>query len=180
MPGWSTSPKRFEATGDSVEVERSRKELRRRMHQPIPEQGQVAVPRGHGLLRLPCGTDQHHQSGELPKRGGQPMETYPSVPKPEGQDHLGTHPQDCARLVASPKHPPSLARSTLCRQLPKVEARCVNCARRALRVAFSNKCPYRDGSPPGAKYWVICHISRNQIVHFHFSNIKTKKTKIKS
>jgi hypothetical protein len=72
-----------------------KEELRRRMHQPIPEQGQW-------LFRVVTGYFAYHAV-------------------PTNITSLGSFRSEVVSLWR-----------TLCRQLPKVEARCVNCARRAL------------------------------------------------
>ncbi len=45
---------------------------------------------------------------------------------------MGPDDQNRRRLAAQTAHPSSMARTKLCRQSPKVGARCVNCARRDL------------------------------------------------
>ena len=49
--------------------------------------------------------------------------------QPEVQPDVGAHAQTGCHLAPHPKNPSSMATTAFCRQIPKVGAQCVNCAR---------------------------------------------------
>ena len=109
-----------------------KEELRRRLHEPIPQQGQWlgqmvrgyfayhAVPTNFASLSAFRYHVEHLWRRALRRRSQ--------------KDHTTWYQLACSggRLSARPAHPSSVARRSLCRHPPEVGARCVNRARRDL------------------------------------------------
>ena len=124
-----------------------KEELRRRMHQPIPEQGkwlaQVvsgyfnyhAVPTNSRAL----GAFRHHVVDLWRRALRRRSQT--------GRHDMGADEEAGGRLAPQTAHPSSLAARALRRQTPKVGAVCGNCRTYgSVRGALSNERPYRDPS----------------------------------
>ena len=66
-----------------------KEELRRRMHQPIPEQGKWLRQIIHGHLRLLRGADKQPGSSSVPPPCGRSLAAHAPAAQPEGRLHLG-------------------------------------------------------------------------------------------
>ena len=121
--------------------------MRRRMHQPIPEQGTMAgASREPASLRItPCRPTvralhafRHHVTDlwrrTLQRRSQKDRMTWQRIAKL------------AADYLPAARNPSSLAADALCRHTPKVGAACLNCARSDLcggRSAMSVPCTLR-------------------------------------
>jgi hypothetical protein len=105
--------------------------LRRRMHEPIPEQGDWLGHVLRGYLRtMQCRPTPracvHFDTTSLISGGARCGDVA------KGLHNVGSCCTTGGRLSARRAHNSSLAAGPFCRQTPKVEARCANRARRAL------------------------------------------------
>ena len=112
-----------------VKLGEIKEELRRRMHQPIPEQGTMAKAGCHRLFQLPRRADKQRGVGRLPPLGHRPLAALATAAQPEGPDDMGADEEVGRRLASKTPHPSSLAERSLRRQAPEVRAGCPNGAR---------------------------------------------------
>ena len=141
-----------------AKLRRSKTELRRRRHLPIPEQGRwlASVVRGHRAYYAVPGNSQAVNG--LPHPGRQALVAGASASQPASPPELG--PDEPARcpMVASCPHRASLARACASTPEPKAGAQCGSSARwdlcggppaRAVPTAISPKGreSYGDGVP---------------------------------
>ena len=117
-----------------VKLQAIKQELRRRMHQSIPEQGRWLKQVVTGLLQLSRGADKTWSDADcvsFPRH--QPMATHASAAKSEGLDDCKERTAAVGqRLAPKTANPSPLAGCALCSQTPKVGAVCPNWARTAL------------------------------------------------
>jgi hypothetical protein len=106
--------------------------MRRRMHQPIPEQGKWLNQVVTVYLQLSRGADKRFHPDRVSLPRPQPMATHAAAAKSEGLDDQGTDRAVGQRLAPTNRNPSPLARCALCSQTPKVGAVCPNRARPAL------------------------------------------------
>jgi RNA-directed DNA polymerase len=104
-------------------------ELRRRMHQPIPEQGQWLRQVVTGFFCLPRSANELSGTRGLPASHDPPLATRAAPAQSEGSRHVAAHRAAGRRLSPDPAHPPSMAQRSLRRQTPKVGAVCGKAAR---------------------------------------------------
>ena len=106
-----------------------KKELRKRMHQPIPEQGRwlAQVVRGYYAYHAVPTNGLENQRFPLPC--GQVLAAYAPASKPERSLHVGTDQATGQRLASTTSHPSPLAKCAVCRQILKVRTGCLNWAR---------------------------------------------------
>ena len=116
IPAQTEDPARPHA-GEAQEI---KEEMRRRMHQPIPEQGNWLRQVVHRLLHLPRGADQRPCAARVPASRHRPLAAHASAAQPKGSDHVGTDDEAGRRLAPETAHPPSLAERALCRHTPEV------------------------------------------------------------
>ena len=109
-----------------------KEELRRRMHQPIPEQGQwlAQVVRGFFAYITPCRPTSRHCAPSITRHGL--MAAHATAPQPEGSHDVAADREDRIRLSPAANNPSSVAADALCRHTPKVGAACGNSARAVL------------------------------------------------
>jgi hypothetical protein len=107
-------------------------EMWRRMHQPIPKQGQWTGTGRPRLLQLPRSADKRSCTCRVPSSYHRPLAAHAAASQPEGSDDLGTDDAAGGRLAPETDHSPSLAERSLCRHTPEVGAVCGKAARTAL------------------------------------------------
>jgi hypothetical protein len=83
----------------------------------------------HWIQRVPRGSHEYPINWCIPLPRCGHMAEVVETPQSENNTHVGTHVQTRRRLAPDPKNPSSMAAAALCRQIPKVGAQCVNCAR---------------------------------------------------
>ena len=106
-----------------------KKELRRRMHQPIPEQGQMAGASRQRLLCLPCRPDQRAVTWCIPPPHSAPLGEVAPATKPKGSLRMAEGREASQRLAPQTQDPSPLASGAVCRQTLKVGAQCGSAAR---------------------------------------------------
>ena len=107
-----------------------KEELRRRMHQPIPEQGKWLRQVVDGYFAYSCSPNELPGALGVPALRDRSLASHAPATKPEGRVHMGAHDEDLADdWLPQASHPSSVARRALCRQTPKVGAVCRNRAR---------------------------------------------------
>ena len=72
-----------------AKLQEIKEELRRRMHQPIPEAGKMAAAGRHRLLQLPRRADQQSGTVRVPLPRHQSLAAHAPAAQPEGRDDLG-------------------------------------------------------------------------------------------
>ena len=105
-----------------------KKELRKRMHQPIPEQGRwlARVVRGYFAYHaVPTKSGEYQRVPPLRRTALAP---HAAAPQSEGSLRLGPDHEACRRLPPKTQSPSSLAASALCRQTLEVRTGCLNWA----------------------------------------------------
>ena len=96
-------------------------ELRRRMHQPIPEQGQWLRQVVTGFFCLPRSANELSGTRGLPASHDPPLATRAAPAQSEGSRHVAAHRAAGRRLSPDPAHPPSMAQRSLRRKHPRWE-----------------------------------------------------------
>ncbi len=103
--------------------------MRRRRHQPIPEQGRWLQAGRDGPLRLLRGPDKQPGARGVPASCRQPLAALASATQPARRPDLGPYSAARKRLASQTTHPTSLAEHAVCRHTPEVGAGCPNWAR---------------------------------------------------
>ena len=106
-----------------------KEELRRRRHQPIPEQGKWLA---HGVLQLSCGADKLRGTPCIPRPCPGSLATLAQAAKSEGQHDTRADEETGRRLASTTAYPSSVATRPFRRQTPEVGAVCGNPARTVL------------------------------------------------
>ena len=106
-----------------------KEELRRRMHQPIPEQGKWLGQVVRGYLNYHAVPTNSRALATFRVRDRQTLapDTHPAQPK--GRSHLGSDDEAGQRLAPKAANPSSLAQPAICRPIPEVRAVCGKAAR---------------------------------------------------
>src|ERR1019366_2317736 len=86
----------------------------------------MAGTSGTWIFRLSCGAEQRPESANVSSLREDALDAHASAPQSEGFNHVGAHRATRGGLSSDPANPASLARSTLSRQTPEVEAECLN------------------------------------------------------
>ena len=97
-----------------------KEELRRRMHQPIPRQGEW-LRGGHRVAQIPRGADQHPLSPDLPRLRDPTLAALATAARPARQDHVGADEAAGRRLPAEAAHPSSRPEQTFAVKHPRWE-----------------------------------------------------------
>src|SRR6202171_510652 len=105
-----------------------KQELRRSMHQPIPQQGRWLQQGVHRSLQSHTGTDKRPDTDPVPLPRHQSLAAHATAAEPERLDDLGAHQAVGRRLAPETANPSSVAREALRRQTPEVGAVCPNWA----------------------------------------------------
>ena len=92
-----------------AKLQEVKEELRRRMHQPIPEQGKVAEAGRQRLLQLPRRADQQSGAGRVPSLGHRTLAAVATAAQPERRHDLEAEHATGQRLAPQTAYPPSLA-----------------------------------------------------------------------
>ena len=98
-----------------------KQELRRRMHQPIPDTGKMAETGRHRILQLPRGADQQSGARRLPLLRHRTLAALAPAPQPERRHDLGADHAARQRLAPETAHPPSLAQARFAVTHPRWE-----------------------------------------------------------
>src|SRR5262245_33386629 len=99
---------------------------------PDPRPGKVAASGRPRLLQLLCRANQCPSTGRVPASRYRPLAAHVTTSQPKGWDYVGTDDQVGGRLASETDHPSSLAKRSLCRHTPEVEAVCGKAACTAL------------------------------------------------
>ena len=132
-----------------VKLQAIKKELRRRMHDPIPEQGSWLAQIVRGYFAYHAVPTNYAALGAF---RFQVTRLWLRTLRRRSQNAgLGWDGADCRRLAPTPQGSSSVAQSTVCRQIPEVGAVCVNHARTdlcggrlAMGVPTANIMGYQD------------------------------------
>ena len=106
-----------------------KKELRRRMHQPIPEQGRWLAQVVRGYFAYHAVPTNGLRNQRFPLLCGGVLATHAPASKSERPLHVGTDQTTGRRLASSTSHPSPLAERALRRQILEVRTGCLNWAR---------------------------------------------------
>ena len=109
-----------------------KEELRRRMHQPIPEQGRWLAQVVEGILRVSCRADQLLGTQCIPPPHQAPLDAHAAASQPKGSHDVGADQEDRLGLSSTAENPTSVATAAIRRHPPKVGAACGNSARAVL------------------------------------------------
>jgi len=137
-----------------VKLRAVKEELRRRMHQSIPEQGQWLAPGGAWIFPVPRRADQCQKPERLSLPHNEPLAACAATAQPEGSNHVGPNRSTRGRVPALATYPSSMAQRSLCRHSPKVGAECPNRAR-------SDLCGGRSAMsvPTAITFFLKCRMS---------------------
>ena len=106
-----------------------KEELRRRMHRPIPEQGNWLAQVVGGFFAYHARSHQLYVVGQVQAPGRPTLEAGAPATQPEGRRILDADDEARRGLPAETENPSSLALCALRRQTPKAGAGCLNWAR---------------------------------------------------
>ena len=115
-----------------AKLKRIKEEMRRRMHQPIPKQGQWLRYVVSGYFNYHAVPTNGRAMACIPAPRHRPMAAHAAASQPKGSDHVGTDDAAGERLAPETDHPASLAERSLRRQTPEVGAVCGKAARTVL------------------------------------------------
>jgi group II intron reverse transcriptase/maturase len=90
-----------------------KQELRRSMHQPIPQAGKMVAAGRHRLLQLPRGADKQFDTDRVPIPRHQSLAAHATAAEPERLDDLGADQAVGRRLAPETANPSSVARESL-------------------------------------------------------------------
>ena len=109
-----------------------KEELQRRMHQPIPRQGEWLRQVVIGWNAYHAVPTNHPITPDVPRLRRRALAAVATATRTARQDDVGARRAASGRLSARAAHPSSLAGAALCRQTPEAGAVCGNAARTVL------------------------------------------------